>query len=351
MVRLVLFRGYWCAAETIAGQTKRRSLRTRDRAVAERRLADLQRKPDTAEIAEAAEAHLKRNAAKASASSMKHAWKALEPTFSSLRVDQITPELCALYRGRRIRQGVKDGTVIKELSFLRSAVKRTAQGHLARFELPPQPPPRDRWLTEPEFGVLLAHIVDSHLRLFALLAVTTAARSGALLDLTWDRVDFERRQIALGAPQEGRKARAVVPMNQTAEAALRDAHSVRTSDYVIEYAGKQVGSVKKGFRAAAMLAGLPDVSPHVLRHTAATWMAQKGVPMVEIARFLGHSDPKITFRVYAKHTPDYLRSAASAVEVQGGFFRATEPYPVNTGGTKGQKGPRGKTGKPRKLPV
>ena len=43
-------------------------------------------------------------------------------------------------------------------------------------------------------------------------------------------------------------------------------------------------------------------------------MAQAGIPMIEIARYLGHSNPAITYRVYAKHTPDYLKSAAAAVE-------------------------------------
>lgn len=40
----------------------------------------------------------------------------------------------------------------------------------------------------------------------------------------------------------------------------------------------------------------------------------EGVPMVEIARFLGHSSESITFRTYAVHSPDYLRRAAGALE-------------------------------------
>jgi integrase len=42
-------------------------------------------------------------------------------------------------------------------------------------------------------------------------------------------------------------------------------------------------------------------------------MAMGGVPMDEIARFLGHGDVRITQRVYAKYGPGYLRNAVSAL--------------------------------------
>ncbi len=57
-----------------------------------------------------------------------------------------------------------------------------------------------------------------------------------------------------------------------------------------------------------------DVSPHVLRHSAAVHMVEAGVPMSEIARYLGHSSEATTFKVYAVHSPGYLKRAASALE-------------------------------------
>lgn len=216
-------------------------------------------------------------------------------------------------------------------------MKRTGHGNAARFEMPATPPPRERWITEDEAGALMAELVDPHLRLFTILALTTAARSGAILDLTWGRVDMARRQIALGSPQEGRKRRAVVPINNTAFAALEAAQSVSTCEYVVEYAGRQVKSIKKGFREAARRAGLDDVTPHVLRHTAATWMVQQGVPIEQVAKYLGHSDPRITYRVYAKFAPDYLKAAAAAVEFKGGVFRTPERNTVNAGRTNGTR--------------
>lgn len=46
---------------------------------------------------------------------------------------------------------------------------------------------------------------------------------------------------------------------------------------VIEWNGKPVRSVRKGFEAAVKAAGLSaDVTPHILRHTCATWLMQGG---------------------------------------------------------------------------
>ncbi|WP_253284257.1 MULTISPECIES: tyrosine-type recombinase/integrase [unclassified Ruegeria] len=59
---------------------------------------------------------------------------------------------------------------------------------------------------------------------------------------------------------------------------------------------------------------MSDVSPHVLRHTAAVHMAEAGIAMEEIAQFLGHSDSRITASVYARYSPEHLRKAASALE-------------------------------------
>jgi integrase len=94
---------------------------------------------------------------------------------------------------------------------------------------------------------------------------------------------------------------------------LQEARAAATCDHVVEYAGEQVASVKTGTRAAARRANLPGVTPHVLRHTAATWMAIKGVAIAEIARLLGHRDSRTTERIYLKYTPDYLRRAIGAL--------------------------------------
>ncbi|TMV85537.1 hypothetical protein FGG78_20735 [Thioclava sp. BHET1] len=86
------------------------------------------------------------------------------------------------------------------------------------------------------------------------------------------------------------------------------------SPYVIEWGGRQVKSIKRGFAAATQAAGLDDVTPHTLRHTAAVHMAAAGVPMEKISQYLGHSNTATTERVYARFAPDHLRDAADALD-------------------------------------
>lgn len=315
-MRLKLYRGSWYAVRPGAGGTVRVALRTKDRAVAKQRLADLNRRPVGDSINEIYQAYLEDLTAKGKrADRGETAWKALEYTFGALRPDQVTKDLCRSYARLRRAHGRADGTIGKELDLLRSALRWRDKYTLADFEMPPRSPPRDRRLTRPEYSALRLAAKKSglHIYVFVVLGLTTAGRKQALLDLTWDRVDFERGLIRLADGSRG-KGRATVPMTRHARRVLLYAYKVRTSEYVIEYAGKAVGSVKRGFQSACLRAGMTDVSPHVLRHTAATWMAEGGVPMTEIAQFLGHSDDRITQRVYARYSPDYLRRAASALE-------------------------------------
>jgi integrase len=143
------------------------------------------------------------------------------------------------------------------------------------------------------------------------------ARSAALRRLTWDRCDFERELIDLREPAitQPHKGRAIVPMLRTAKAALREAQPGAISGYVIEWGGKPVGSLKRGLKRAAVLAGIKKpVSPHVLRHSAAVHMAEDDVSMEKIAQFLGHSNVNTTRKIYARFSPSYLKDAAAALE-------------------------------------
>ena len=58
-----------------------------------------------------------------------------------------------------------------------------------------------------------------------------------------------------------------------------------------------------------------NATPHILRHTVATQLAQKSVPMAQIARILGHRNTQITERVYAKYSPDFCRDAVEHLSV------------------------------------
>ena len=196
------------------------------------------------------------------------------------------------------------------------------------MKLPPKPPPRDRWLDRGEFERLLTAAAGTpHLLVFLHLAIGTAGRKEAVLEILWNYdperphrgyVDFRRRLIDLGRKPNG-KRRAVVPMTDTLCAALSRAYEVALSDHVVEFEGRPVSSVRTAFSAAVRRAKLSDVHIHDLRHTAAVWMAQRGGPnvMEKIREYLGHTDLSTTYRIYARFTPGFLRDVADALELGG----------------------------------
>lgn len=216
---------------------------------------------------------------------------------------------------RKAPKPIADSTLRRELLTLRAALMWAQREGwieaIPHIEAPGQGKARDRWLTRAEAATLLASAKQLHVRVFMALALYTAGRAGALLELKWNQVDFASGVINLGDSQ-GNKRRARVPLHPALRPVLLEAQEARTSDFVIEHGGLQVGSIKVGFRNATIRAKLPGVTPHVLRHTAATWMAQQGVPLMKIAAYLGNSAVTVE-NVYAHHTPDHMAEASAAL--------------------------------------
>jgi integrase len=254
-----------------------------------------------------------------------YAIKRLLPWWQDRRVDAVRPIVCQAYRDARIKQGAKLATVAKELGCLRAALKWAEKnGYLisAPFvELPPKQPGKDRWLTRDEAARLLRAARQEpksrlHLPLFIILALYTGARSEAILSLKWfPQVDLDRGVIDFNPPGRARtkKGRATVPIPRRLRWFLEKAQARATSPYVLSYHGEPIDRIKHSFANACKRAGLDGVTPHTLRHTCGTWLAQQGVDLWEIAGWLGHSDTRTT-EIYAHHHPDYLARARAALD-------------------------------------
>jgi len=264
----------------------------------------------------------------ASFATLEYAAAALKRHLADLIPDHLTRERVRTYAKQRQREGfmvgpqdkrrrkpVSPGTVIREIVTLRAALKwAVGEKWIAAappVEAPAAPKGRERWLTRAEADRLLAGCRAIHVQVFTALALYTAGRASALLQLTWDRVDIKSGRIDLGEGF-GKKRRATIPINAPLMAVLEMAWDAHTTGWVIEHNGEPISDIKTGFRAAARRAKLPGVTPHVLRHTAATWMVQAGIPIAQIARFLGNSEAMVE-KVYGHHSPEFLRLAADAL--------------------------------------
>lgn len=248
--------------------------------------------------------------------------------WGSSKVAEITKETCRAYVQWRNK---KPGTMRRELGTLRAALNFAhTESRLTRVpfvELPDKPDGKDRWLTKSEAARLLnqARLSQGHTRLylplFIMMALYTGARKEAILSLRWSQVDLERRRInfnAVGTRKTNKGKVREQPIPDRLYTVLRLAKR-RGSDlgYVIHRNGsriKDIGDSNNGsFGRIAHKAGLIDVSPHILRHTCGTWMAQRGVSMFNIAGWLGQSVERTT-ELYAHHHPDYMSEAKQAAD-------------------------------------
>src|SRR5213078_3914336 len=105
-----------------------------------------------------------------------------------------------------------------------------------------------------------------------------------------------------------------VPIPPRLLAHLRRWHRIdHHAKHFVEFNGKPVTSVKTAFKTAVRLAGLgAGISPHTLRHTAATWLMQRGCDPWQAAGYLGMS-LEVLLNTYGHHHPDHLSDAVEKI--------------------------------------
>ena len=257
---------------------------------------------------------------------------ALTPFWEGRTAAEITRQTCGRYVVARARS---NGTARRELGVLRAACNHAYEdGKMTRtipVHLPDGAKPRDRWLTRTEAAALLRAAIREprvrlYLPLFILVGLYCGARKEAILSLRWSQVDLVAGRIDFLGPEARRsnKRRAHIPIPSRLLLHLRQARRRGTDlGFVIQNDGARLGDVKKSFATACRRVGLDHVSPHVLRHTCATWLMQAGVPMWEAAGFLGMTRETLE-RVYGHHHPDFLQEAAEALSARPRNVRATQ---------------------------
>jgi integrase len=270
----------------------------------------------------------------------------LLPFFGAMAIRDIMPADVRRYvkdrRAGRIGRPSVNHTISRELATLNAALvhdvkeKRLSLGEKPFIELPGTSPPRDRWLTYEEAESLLSAALaskDPHtpegmkprIYRFVMLALETASRKTALLELKRSQVDLQHSLIYLNPTgrQQTKKRRPQVKISSRLRPVIEEtllAIPDKPGAHLLGHAG----CIRTAFENAVERAGLgtrdakgnliSDVTPHTLRHTKATWMAQAGVDMWKIANVLGDTLATVE-KNYAHHHPDYQ---TEAVEVGPG---------------------------------
>ena len=95
------------------------------------------------------------------------------------------------------------------------------------------------------------------------------------------------------------------------------------------------GDETKLMRAACEAAGLPHLGFHQLRHTYASWLVNKGVPLGVVAHQLGHSDTRMVERHYGHLAPSYVADTVRAAFPALGIVDAPKVEPLRIRGKLG----------------
>ncbi len=232
----------------------------------------------------------------------------------------------------------------RELEDLRSAINyHRTEGlcsEVVGVSLPEKSEPREDWLTRAEAARLIRaawrarqrmaegitdRMVGRHLARFVLVGVYTGTRHAAICSAAFNPaigrgyidleagVFYRRRQGA----RHTKKRQTPVRLPDRLLVHLRRWKRRGIAKHaVVEWNGKPIASVRKSFAAAAKAAGIDrHITPHILRHTAATWAMQRGLDVWAVAGWLGMS-PEVLERVYGHHHPDFQRDVAEGMSGQ-----------------------------------
>lgn len=228
-------------------------------------------------------------------------------------LSEVAPADIAFWRDTRLKS-VSNATVLRELSIIGNlfTVARKEWGWCGESPIPmikkPSPPaPRERRITPSEvkkicrqLGYVTGRIEtkSQEVALVFLIALRTGMRSGEILDLNKDRVNFKDRVLIVPHKTQhitGRERK--IPITR---------HTVRLLGY-LEKRGYYFTVDDKSrdalFRKAKKAQKIKDLHFHDSRAEALTRLAKK-VDVMTLAKISGHKDLKILFNTYYRETAE-----------------------------------------------
>lgn len=246
------------------------------------------------------------------------------PSLGKMRLGEIRTENIERFKSRLWSGNLSAKTINNVVGILRNLLITAAEWQIVtaapRVKMLPFTPPPFKTLTSGEVARLLEN-ADEEWRLMLLLALRTGMRAGELLGLHWQSVDLARGIITvrhslvngiLGTPKSHKTRH--IPMTPQTRSELAAAR--RDSGYVFQAKdGTPLhhSTIRDALERQCRRAGVPRVGWHALRHTFATELAAKGVPLHVVQSLLGHSSITTTMR-YAHVAPSAREDAVRLLE-------------------------------------
>ena len=250
--------------------------------------------------------------------------------FGERTLAEINGSLCRAYAADR-GQTVTGGTVRRELGTLQAAINfwhvESPLDAVPKVWKPEDSPRRERVLTRLEAAKLLRaarRLGLDYVARFILLGLYTGTRHATILALRWHPsadagwLDADHGIIhrAGAAEKQTRKRRTAARMPDRLLAHVRRwaamdlAKGPQTA--VIRYKGRPIERQQRGWDAVVKAAGLgADVTPHVLKHSATTWLLRSGMDLWDVSG-LTSTSTKTLETVYGHHSPEFQKATAKA---------------------------------------
>jgi integrase len=164
-----------------------------------------------------------------------------------------------------------------------------------------EPKGRTRYLSDLELKAVLEEARKRGPTEYAMLVVSLAAgiRQGELLRLTWADIDFDRSRAQILLTKNGESRAVHLPATAIAALkAIRRKGVVGAKACFLDGHGEPYtkSTIHYWWNLVRDNAGVKDFHWHDLRHSCASFLAQKGATLLEIGSVLGHKSPSVTMR-------------------------------------------------------
>lgn len=291
----------------------------------------------------------------------------VQPVIGKMRLVDVRPRHCTMilnameedYAGSTIRQTyICMGAMFKAAIANDMIVKHPMDG--VRFNKPIRKVDDIRFLTRDEQRLFTEVAKNSHNYSQYALILETGLRTGELIGLTWDVIDWERRTLTVtktlefrhkqqewrAGPPKSEAGYRTIHLTQRAYDILRSLYDARHTrkespdlDQVLTYIDRRSGAKKQlvlrdlvfvNYRTGMPAknssydthlyklcerAGIENFSMHALRHTYATRAIEAGVDAKVLQKILGHSSIKMTLDRYVHVTDDAMDNAIAKFEL------------------------------------
>ena len=316
---------WWLRFTAPSGEFVRRSAQTEDRQAAQElhdklraeswRVAKLRDKPSRT-WDEAAYRWLQETQHKKSHHSDVCIVKGLQAQLSLKPLNEISRDVVARIAEAK-RKESSPSRANRIIALIRAVLRRAANewewlDRAPALRTYPEPKRRVRWLTPEQLNGLLQELPE-HQREAVIFAVATGLRQANVMGLEWSQVNLDSRTVWIYADQAKGGRDIHVSLNETAVAVLRR-QAGKHAKRVFTYRGEPFKrAYTKVWMKALKRAGIENFRWHDLRHTWASWLAQKGVPMNDIQE-MGGWETAAMVRRYAHLSPAHLAHRAEVLD-------------------------------------